>query len=185
MIDIMGGGNSGNNISNNTVESNSSMGIDFWRGSSGVVEGNTLKNNHYGIALNASHNLDVYDNIISGNDYGITIMIGSSYNQVFGNLIKENVLGVDIGCSEHYNKVYSNSFIGNDTQAKDYDCDGLNMWDNGYPAGGNYWSDYSGPDEMNGPNQDLSGSDGIIDTRPGRTLLDCVAVDRYPLVAEP
>ncbi|MFQ6084384.1 MAG: PKD domain-containing protein, partial [Candidatus Aminicenantia bacterium] len=34
---------------------------------------------------------------------------------------------------------------------------------NGYPSGGNYWSDYIGIDLYSGPNQDQPGSDGIGD----------------------
>jgi len=49
-----------------------------------------------------------------------------------------------------------NEAIGNGgagSQAKD---DGTgNVWDNGYPSGGNYWSDYSGLDVMGGENQDI------------------------------
>jgi hypothetical protein len=40
----------------------------------------------------------------------------------------------------------------------------VNFWDFGYPAGGNYWSDYAGLDVKNGSNQDQLGSDGIGDT---------------------
>lgn len=32
-----------------------------------------------------------------------------------------------------------------------------------YPAGGNYFNDYNGIDEYSGPDQDIPGSDGIID----------------------
>jgi len=37
-------------------------------------------------------------------------------------------------------------------------------WDNGYPSGGNYWSDYAGIDLYHGPDQYLPGCDGIGDT---------------------
>lgn len=53
------------------------------------------------------------------------------------------------------------------------------LLDDGYPSGGNYWSDYSGVDEKSGPNQDLSGSDGIGDTP---YVIDENNTDHYPLI---
>jgi hypothetical protein len=50
------------------------------------------------------------------------------------------------------------------------------IWHNGYPDGGNYWSDWTAPDELSGPNQDAPGSDGIVDLPRGNDL--------YPLIAE-
>jgi hypothetical protein len=38
-----------------------------------------------------------------------------------------------------------------------------NIWDNGYPSGGNYWSDYNGTDKKSGLSQTLPGYDGIGD----------------------
>ena len=60
---------------------------------------------------------------------------------------------------------------------------GTNYFDNGYPSGGNYWSDYSCNDVYYGPNQDIPGSDGIGDTQyiisgDGNT-------DNYPLIEPP
>jgi hypothetical protein len=50
-----------------------------------------------------------------------------------------------------------------------------NFWDNDYPSGGNYWSDYSGVDFNSGPYQNLTANDGIGDTP--------YTIDRYPLMA--
>jgi len=55
----------------------------------------------------------------------------------------------------------------------------INLWDSGYPFGGNYWSDYVGVDVKSGPNQDLPGSDGIGDTP---YIIDADNRDRYPLM---
>jgi len=54
-----------------------------------------------------------------------------------------------------------------------------NVWNDGYPSGGNYWSDYTGVDEKSGPNQDQPGSDGIGDTP---YFIDGYNQDRYPLM---
>jgi PKD repeat protein len=40
----------------------------------------------------------------------------------------------------------------------------MNVWDDGYPSGGNYWNDYAGTDLYSGPYQNETGSDGIGDT---------------------
>ncbi|MCK5644514.1 MAG: Ig-like domain-containing protein, partial [Gammaproteobacteria bacterium] len=52
--------------------------------------------------------------------------------------------------------------------------------DNGYPSGGNYWSNYSGNDAFFGPDQDLPGYDGVGDVPyaiPGG-----LNQDNYPLM---
>jgi hypothetical protein len=72
--------------------------------------------------------------------------------------------------------IYHNNFINNAEQA--FDHIGENTYDNGYPSGGNYWSDYTGVDKKSGPNQDKPGSDGIGDTPYTRHNVE----DRYPLM---
>ena len=54
-----------------------------------------------------------------------------------------------------------------------------NLWDNGYPSGGNYWSNYVCIDIKSGPHQDILGSDGIGDTP---YIISENSIDRYPLV---
>jgi hypothetical protein len=51
--------------------------------------------------------------------------------------------------------------------------------DNGYPSGGNYWSDYNGTDMYHGPYQNQTGSDGIGDTP---YVIDANNTDNYPLM---
>jgi hypothetical protein len=54
----------------------------------------------------------------------------------------------------------------------------VNRWDNSYPSGGNYWSDYTGFDLYSGPYQNETGSDGIGDTP---YVIDADNQDNYPL----
>lgn len=69
---------------------------------------------------------------------------------------------------------------------------GTNRWNNSYPSGGNYWSDYEEKyegeygedpkDGKNGPNQEQQGSDGIWD-KPYKWIAGSAgAKDNYPLV---
>jgi hypothetical protein len=67
--------------------------------------------------------------------------------------------------------------VGNAIQIDSYDS--ANTWDDGYPSGGNYWSDYNGTDLFNGLNQNETGSDGIGDTS---YVIDAANQDRYPLM---
>jgi hypothetical protein len=58
--------------------------------------------------------------------------------------------------------VFHNNFVDNAIQA--FDQTGQNTWDDGYPSGGNFWSDYPGVDNCSGPLQNICPSpDGIGD----------------------
>ena len=50
----------------------------------------------------------------------------------------------------------------------------------GYPAGGNYWSDYNGTDVFSGRYQNETGSDGIGDAQ---YTVDGNNADKYPLIS--
>jgi parallel beta-helix repeat protein len=93
------------------------------------------------------------------------------------NLLENNYHGVYLYGSNN-NLIYHNNFINNTIQARD---DGTNYWDDGYPSGGNYWSDYTGVDRCRGENQNMPGSDGIGDAPyqiPGGA-----GQDSYPLMS--
>jgi hypothetical protein len=103
-------------------------------------------------------------------------------------MISDNQVGVCLYQSSG-NFFYHNSFIGIDIpvisnfQSPSSSPSGsyqVNIWDNEYPSGGNYWSDYSGVDEKSGPRQNLTGSDGIADMV---YAIDANNTDRYPLMA--
>ena len=67
------------------------------------------------------------------------------------------------------NVIYHNTFVGNTYNA--YGT-GVNIWDQGYPIGGNYWDDYTGVDEN---------MDGIGDTPYQLPFSD--GQDNYPLMS--
>ena len=101
----------------------------------------------------------------------------SNYNAVSGNNITENsryglLLAI---CSD--NIIYHNNFVDNTEQV--YTDGSINLWDDGYPSGGNFWSDYTGVDFFSGPYQNENGSDGIGDTA---YTIYWTLQDRYPLM---
>jgi parallel beta-helix repeat protein len=97
---------------------------------------------------------------------------------VSGNNITNNEYGVYLDYSSN-NKFYHNNFINNFEQVSIPLFGSSNVWDDGYPSGGNYWSDYVGVDEKSGPNQNQTGGDGIGDTP---YVIDAYNRDRYPLM---
>ena len=71
--------------------------------------------------------------------------------------------------------LYYNNFVQNTTPALDDSTS--NSWDAGYPAGGNYWSNYKGVDNCSGPQQNICpGPDGVGDT----PYVFSSAQDNYP-----
>jgi parallel beta-helix repeat protein len=142
-----------------------------------TISGNNMTNNiRYGIGLYDSHYNIISGNYITNNGDGVYLR-WSSNNVVSRNTIANNGLyGVQIDGS--YNRFFHNSFIHNTRQAMWWIGDD-NVWDDGYPSGGNYWSDYTGIDLKRGPNQDKPGSDGIGDTP---YIIDDYNRDRYPLM---
>jgi parallel beta-helix repeat protein len=129
-----------------------------------------------GIYLSNSFNCSVFRNRVHNSTYE-GIWLDNCYscivsqNWVYHNLMDGFILS---GCTGV--KVYHNSIIQNTNQAFDNSFADDNYWDNGYPSGGNYWSNYGGVDLYSGPNQNIPGADGIGDTSFffGR--------DRYPLM---
>ncbi|MCJ7770712.1 right-handed parallel beta-helix repeat-containing protein [Candidatus Bathyarchaeota archaeon] len=128
-------GGSNNNITMNTIESNSRSGISMW------------------YPTNAQNKI-IANRIANNGQYGMWLSSASN------------------------NLIYHNNFTGN-TQPVNLQNSPANIWDNGYPSGGNYWSSYSGVDTKHGPNQDITGSDNIGDNV---YVLDTDNRDRYPLI---
>ena len=115
----------------------SKYGIYFENVINGFAGNNTLENNSHGIYFAFSDNNLLSNNLVENNLYGI--LLDSSDN----------------------NRICHNILINNTNQAHD---NGTNYWDNGYPSGGNYWSDYAGLDNYWGENQNTPGGDGFGDT---------------------
>ena len=176
------------NLTGNTITGNNG-GIGGWEGYdlfNSNVRGNIISNNGYGIDVQTPTYSDFDSNIITGNDLGVSFWGMTVYgNTVFNNDIANNGVGFQID-GQGGNVIYYNNFVNNTKQAYDPNVPyEVQVWDNGYPSGGNYWSDYNGTDDYSGPNQDEPGSDGIGDTPYTINAFDVwINKDRYPLMTQ-
>ncbi len=181
---------SNNNTIDGNVIINNQFGIWLNFSDNNEVRGNVVANNIWdGIFLLDSNNNTVTTNTIFGCERGIR-MEGSNHNVVKRNNVTDNHTGLAIGLG--YNDtvtentfseclygislfksgndlIYHNNLINNQDQASTYRSYD-NSWDDGYPSGGNYWSNYNGTDI------DL---DGIGDSR---YIIDANNVDNHPLM---
>lgn len=114
------------------------------------------------------------------NDTNGVWIAGSNYNAFYENNVTLNSgYGIKLESSYH-NRIYHNNFISNVTHAVTNNI-GTNTWDDGYPSGGNYWSNYTDVDTHSGPGQNLTGRDEIWD-HP--YVIDANNQDNYPIVPE-
>jgi len=168
-----------NTVSGNNATTNSN-GILLDTSLYNTVSGNTVTTNSWGIVLeDYSDNDTVSGNTVTTNSYDGIELFGSSYNTVSGNIASANGDGIGLYDSSNSNSMYHNNFIGNVAQSLADPTSFGNTWDDGYPSGGNFWSDYHGMDLYSGPYQNQPGSDGIGDTPYS---INANNIDHYPLM---
>jgi parallel beta-helix repeat protein len=158
------------------------------------VNGNTIvgDGDRFGIACYAASGgfgINLYDSAsaltgsfeFAGNDISFT-GYGFDLYRVTNAMIRNNIVrnstytGIYLSESAD-NMIYHNNFINNTIQAE-VTTNYNNTWDNGYPSGGNYWSDYTGTDLYSGPDQNVPGSDFRGDTP---YIINTNNTDYYPL----
>jgi len=171
-----------NVFANNNLSNNGFSGIDLDSYSSNNnLTGNTIYNNSeegIRIGLRCMFNA-LTDNSIMDGKKGIHLYDWANNNTLISNSVSSNQYGIwfDSWPSSN-NTIFHNNFVNNSNQV--YIKEQINnIWDDGYPSGGNYWSDYTGVDLNRGPYQNETGSDGIGDTP---YILDSNNQDNYPLM---
>lgn len=194
-----------NNITGNIVSNNGKFGILLKRSCNNILTNNIANFNYKDsiILVKSSNKNTIRDNtanfngldgihlklsnnnFIIGNNASSNSDEGIRLNSCNSNTITDNRINANAHCgihlnSSHNNLIYHNNLIKNSPNARDNT--GTNSWYNGYPSGGNYWSDYTGSDYYSGINQDIPGSDGIGDT-PYKICGGAGAKDKYPLMS--
>jgi parallel beta-helix repeat protein len=136
-----------------------------WTTGSTVRRNNITKCDN-GIRIQSASNNLITQNNIYENRAGVALS-DASYNTLTNNTIKDSGHHAVYLFLSTGNRFYHNDF-DNIVQVQTDDLD--NSWDNGYPSGGNYWSDYTGLD---------ANGDGIGDTP---YIIKGNVSDHYPLM---
>ncbi len=114
------------------------------------------------LKVSLSSNITISGNNLSNSTTAVSF-VKSSNATITGNNIQSNTQGLILNNTVNI-QIFHNNFLNNDFQAQDTNST-QNIWDNGYPSGGNFWSDYTGVDNCSGPQQNTCpGPDGIGDT---------------------
>jgi len=143
---------------------------------------NKISNCIGGVHLQNATSCTVTRNCFTQNSQGVRMYSPCTHNKIIENTVSDNTYD---GMIEEMppngtffnNNIFHNSFINN-TNPFIYKRALGNIWDDGYPSGGNYWSRYNGTDLFSGSYQNETGSDGIGDKAYVIGHLE----DRYPLM---
>jgi Nitrous oxidase accessory protein len=186
------------NVENVTVRNlnvrGSIFGITLSNTSNCLIVNNTLSKINNGVLslgeptaaiLVAAGNSNIIRNNIMVDNYCGVECIETQRNLIVGNTIVNNSKTFwNASCTAimfwgaSNNTIYHNNFINNSLQAYDDSYDSafsVNIWDNDYPSGGNYWSDY----HAKYPN-----AGRINSSRIGNVsyVIDSQNMDNYPLL---
>jgi parallel beta-helix repeat protein len=137
---------------------------------------NIVKETYTGIRLENSSHCQISNNTMTLNfAYGIHLIYYAMQNLFTGNNIMENPSGAYLAAEDCQNNTfYHNNFVNNIYQVSNFGSH--TSWDNGYPFGGNYWSDY----EERYPNAKEIDDSGIWDTP--YNPVEFGVQDNYPLM---
>jgi parallel beta-helix repeat protein len=158
-----------NDLAYNDIMANSGDALSLVGSSNNRISDNVISaNGGSGINLESFYYFGAYQTDPERGEYQ------SSNNTIFGNSIEANMYGLHcLNSSE--NRVYNSNFVANAENV--YTENSVNMWDDSYVLGGNFWSDFVDTDLYGGSGQDVFGSDGVWD-HPFQ--LDENNQDRYP-----
>lgn len=171
--------------------SNTLLGITLVNTNNSVIDNVTT---HYcvdGVTMVFSNNNSISNSLITDGVWWSSggVLIGCDNNTIM-NSVFSNMLafqapsggppsGFGLFVIGNNNKVFHNSFMNNTAHIGTMQSSQGNVWDDSYPSGGNYYSNYTGTNAFCGSYQNVSGSDGIGDTP---YIIDPGNQDHYPLI---
>lgn len=127
-------------LQENNVSDNREDGFSLLQLAYATIRNNTALRNSQGIYVQSSRNISLAGNILGKNSRFGLRMSSSKDGNISENKIYDNQMAganlVDCAGSQIYHNVFADNGIQN---AAD---NGLNQWDAGIKAGGNYWSDH-------------------------------------------
>lgn len=171
----------GSHVEGNVIQGDG-YGIRLIHSVGCVARNNSVYGCIGGVHLEYATNCTVKENYFAENSQGIRLYSPCTYNKIVANVAYNNsyegmIEAMPQNTTFFSNVFFHNNFINN-TNPFIYKVSG-NIWDDGYPSGGNYWSDYVGFDQKGGPYQNITGTDGIGDTP---YTIDEQTEDQYPLI---
>ena len=167
-------------VYNNKFYTSNFAGVNVLRSYNNSIMNNDIQGCNVGINFGVtSHDNNIFDNSIQ-NCQGGFMLNATNSNRIFSNNVTSSSnYGFRLSDSSSNNIIFNNRLTSVPRSVAIVDPVGSNTWDNGYPSGGNYWSDYPGKDIFNGALQNHFGQDGIGDTAYS---INSNNYDNYPLV---
>jgi len=175
-------------VANNSILSCRSVGIRMHGYSvSDIFVNNTLVGNGEGFFFHDTARSVISRNLLYENDRAFALYGGSSIGDMrleFSyNDVVNNTMGVWLTKLQDSSRFSRNNFINNSIHVTSEDpplVPSIIRWNDTYPNCGNYWSNYSGTDQLGGMAQNETGSDGIGDAPHA---VNGKNIDHYPLMA--
>jgi parallel beta-helix repeat protein len=132
------------NVANAVIDAQANAGTIYLINCNNItIKDLILEKNDNGVLFYGTTNSKIENVTTSNNSYGFSFKQSSNDNVLTNCTAFSNTIGIYLDKSSN-NVIFHNNLIDNSGQASSYDS--ANTWDDGYPSGGNYWSDYEGVD---------------------------------------
>jgi parallel beta-helix repeat protein len=157
-----------NIIRNCTILLNQENGLHLQNTYGNIIENNSITKSEAtgksSISISSVNDNIIKFNYLESNDHGISVAMGDDNTIIYNTIVNTSSYAIEFGGASDDNLVHHNNFIEcNKSGASATDGGTGNTWNISYPSGGNYWSDWTTPDSLSGPSQNLTGSDGFVD----------------------